>query len=335
MSDIEQFFQQPFVGPVFGMMCFFAILLVVVIVGIVISRRRRAQRKARESAPVPSFYGGGDIGGMEMPDLDSLVSVPPSLTPAPGVAAVQPVITAAAVTPPVHATRKGTFTVNLNDGPATEAVEVMSILRDVVDGNLIVQMGDKTYQSINSDTDFKERFNKIMRELAQAVKAPSGTPAPAASPEAAPTAPDEPVTATSMPEAIEPEASAPVMPPQPPAPAPAATSVPKPAGAPLPGDLPKFTLDDQTPLSMFRRGQKAEKKPVPEINIAGAIEAYLQYKLRNTPEYAGRSIHVYPAPDGGVSIEVDGQYFDAVGDVTDPSVREFLATTIQEWQERH
>jgi hypothetical protein len=334
MSDIEQFMQQPFVGPVFSMMCFFGILLVVVIVGIVIARQRRAQRRTQEAAPAPSYYGA-DMSGMDMPDLDSLVSVPTAPAVKPAAAPVQAAVMPQAA-PPARAARKGTFTVTLSDGPATEAVEVMSILRDVVDGTLIVQMGDRTYQNINSDTDFKERFNKIMRELAQVVKAPTSAPAPAAPAETA--AASEPVVTTDAPGAEVPDVAAPgATAPQPPlaAPPPVVTSTPNPTGMPLPGDLPKFTLDDQSPLSMFRRGQKQEKKPVPEINIAGAIEAYLQYKLRNTPAYAGRSIHVYPSPDGGVSIEVDGQYFDAVGDVTDPGVREFLATTIQEWQERH
>ena len=102
----------------------------------------------------------------------------------------------------------------------------------------------------------------------------------------------------------------------------------------MPGDLPSFKLDDN-PYERPKRGQKKEVKPVPELNIAGAIEAYLQYKLHNTPEYAGHSIHIYPSPDGGVSIEVDGRYYDAVGDIPDTEVREFIAGAIQEWQDRH
>jgi hypothetical protein len=102
----------------------------------------------------------------------------------------------------------------------------------------------------------------------------------------------------------------------------------------MPGDLPSFRLEDN-PIEKRKRGQKQDIKPVPELNIAGAIEAYLQYKLRHTPEFDGRSIHIYPSPDGGVSIEVDDRYYDAVSDIDDPTVREFIATAIQEWQERH
>ena len=102
----------------------------------------------------------------------------------------------------------------------------------------------------------------------------------------------------------------------------------------LPGDLPSYKLDDN-PVPKLRRGQKANLEPVPEVNIAGAIEAYLQHKLQQSGDFAGRSIHIYPAPDGGISIEVDGQYFEAVGDVADSGVREFMTQSIQEWQERH
>jgi len=102
----------------------------------------------------------------------------------------------------------------------------------------------------------------------------------------------------------------------------------------MPGDLPSFKLDDN-PYERPKRGQKKEVKPVPELNIAGAIEAYLQYKISHTPDFQGRNIHIYPSPDGGVSIEAEGRYYDAVGDIEDTEVREFIANAIQEWQDRH
>ena len=102
----------------------------------------------------------------------------------------------------------------------------------------------------------------------------------------------------------------------------------------MPGDLPSFKLDDN-PFERPKRGKKLDLKPVPELNIAGAIEAYLQYKISHTPDYQSRSIHIYPSPDGGVSIEVDGLFYDSVGDIPDNDTREFIAGAIQEWQERH
>jgi len=69
------------------------------------------------------------------------------------------------------------------------------------------------------------------------------------------------------------------------------------------------------------------------IGIAGQIEAFLQNRLGFHPEFRGRNIHVHPAADGGVKIEVDGQYFMAVGEVADPAVRVFLQAVIHDWSE--
>jgi len=35
-----------------------------------------------------------------------------------------------------------------------------------------------------------------------------------------------------------------------------------------------------------------------------------------------------------VRIEVDGTYFESVNDIEDDEVRDFIAATIQEWQDR-
>jgi hypothetical protein len=321
-SDVNAFMQQPFVGPVLGMMCFIGFLLIGVVVTLVYVRRRKTLAAQAAQVVPPSFATAESIGH-DMPDLDLLVNTTNFAQPAP----------AAPAPAPVRAARKGTFVVAVNDGDATEAVEVMTILRDVVDGSLIVQMGDKAYQSVNNDPDFKERFNKVMRELAQVVSkaAPS-------SPQPAPT----PITQAEAPlETVEQEPPTPslsdlMQPTESPAPRPKPAAPPPPVmpSGKMPGDLPSFKLDDQ-PYERPKRGQKKEVKPVPELNIAGAIEAYLQYKLNHTPEYQGHSIHIYPSPDGGVSIEVDGSYYDAVGDIENTNIREFIATAIQEWQERH
>lgn len=298
-SDLTEFFAQPFVGGMLALLCFFALLLAVVIAALFYVRRRRAQQRAQP--PVLDYSAAGFDEG-EMPDLDTLVHNLPAAAPA------------------APAARKGAMLVRVNDGKTAEVVEVMAVLRDVVDGRLIVQMGDRIYQNINSDEDFKDRFTRLMRELAQVAKPVS------------PVAPPVPPPAER--ETAAPPPSAPEPPPAPePGPQPAFTPPPAPTGE-MPGDLPKFSLDDQGPIKPAR-GQKREVKPVPEINIAAAIEAYLQHKLRYLPQYEGRSIHIYPSPDGGVSIEVDGRFYDTVGEVADAEIRAFLQTTIQEWQERH
>jgi hypothetical protein len=228
----------------------------------------------------------------------------------------------------MRSARKGTFTITPKDGSSTEAVEVMAILRDVMDGTLLIQMGESTYQNINSNPEFKERFSKLMREVGQMVTKTSAHAPVAATPEpetsVAPSEPDAVPSTTETMQGNEPSFLLPK--------AAAAPPPPVTPGVKLPGDLPSFKLSDN-PMKKIKRGE--ELPPVPEINIAGAIEAYLQHKISVTPQYAGRSIHIYPAPGGGVSIEVDGKYFEAVSDVIDVPVREFLSDTITEWQERH
>ncbi len=307
-SDFSSFMAQPFIGPVLSMMCFLGLLFIAVMVLLFYFRRRKAAQLQLQTDPV-TF----DASGHDMPDLNLLVE---SRTPSP--------VAASSVSPaaPPRTARKGTSMVAVNDGDATEAAEVMTILRDVVDGRLLVQMGEKTLLNVNNDAEFKERFMRIMRELGQVATKPPTAPAPTAPEESPPDVEEPPVSLASL-----------VPPPAPPSKPKAPPPPPPTPGGKMPGDLPSYRLEDN-PIPERKRGQKMEMKPIPEVNIAGAIEAYLQYKIQNS-EYAGRSIHIYPAPDGGVSIEVDGRFYDAVGDIGDDSVREFIATAIQEWQERH
>lgn len=324
-SDIQQFLQQDFIGPVFSMMCFFGVLFVVM-VAIIIYMRQRRSRNAALATYSPPVYSYNPNNEHEMPDLGLLVHAPPQVA----AAAVQ---AAAPTAPPApaRAARKGTFSITPKDGSSTEAVEVMTILRDVVDGRLIVQMGDRVFQNINSDADFRDRFTRVLRELGESAAqvAASSSAASVALPVVPPT---ELLDATEDSEDSEVMSAPPEPPPAAPPPAKPVSSAPLPAGVKLPGDLPSFKLDDNP---IVKKGRKLQMKPVQELNVANAIESFLQFKLQNTPEYLGRSIHIYPSPDGGVSIEVDGRYYDAVGDIEDARIREFIAGAIQEWQERH
>lgn len=313
-SDLEQFLRQPFVGAMFGLMCFLGVLLVIMIGVVVYLRQRRARQAQVSAAPILA------ASEHDMPDLNLLVSTPSApQRPEPMVAKADP---SAAPPAPPRAARKGTFTLTPQDGGATEAVEVLTVLRDVLDGHLIIQMGDKAYQDVNKNAEFNQRFSRILRELGQMTGQVEQQPAEEPS--------IEEIEAAEAETDLPPEQPAP---PAPPPPRPTAPPPPLPSGR-MPGDLPSFKLADN-PMIKPKRGQKLDLKPVPEINIAGAIESYLQYKLQHSSDYAGRSVHIYPAPDGGVSIEVDGQYYDAVSDITDVSIREFIAQAIQEWQERH
>lgn len=245
----------------------------------------------------------------DLPDLDSLIDTRSLKKELPEVEPPPAVAPRPAAPAPVRS--KDTYRVKLNTGAMIEAKEVVAILRDPRDGRLVVQINSTGYRTLMGSPETKQEFLSVMRELSTIVNEPDDNP-------------------PAVEETIEPE------------PAPTSkrsTSTPPPVGpsGEMPGDLPTYKLDDS--LIPPQKGglfskPKYEAAPVPELNIAAAIEAYLQHKLRHTSEYTGREIHVLSAPGGGVRIQVDGDYYEAVSDVTDDDVREFLSSTIQEWQER-
>jgi len=323
-SGFDDFIRQVPTGPIV-MLCISGILMIVALVAIVRARVQRAKKSRSTLSQPPVYIPVPRPATSDLPDLDMLIP-----------ASSQPELAA-----PSRPARKGTYNVDLKGGDTAEAVEVMTILRDVVNGDLIVQIGDKAYRHLASDDPVKANFMKIMRELAGVVKT---DPLPTSKVEEVKS--PKPVETSALSESYdEPPSLRDLIPASPaeeePQAKPKPAYIPPPPTSPtgeMPGDLPKYKWDEKPAApkkgGLFRRG-KLELEPVPELNIAGAIEAYLQHKLKYTPGYESRNIHVHPAPDGGVSIEVDGKFYDSVGDVDDADVREFLSTTIQEWQQRN
>ncbi len=325
-STITDFLQQVPTG-LFIMFCGSGALLVAVIGYFVYARGQRAR------ALVHASYGGAysDSSSADMPDLDALSTVETfaaSNEPPP---------------PSGRTPRRGTYSVLLNDGGSAEVVEVCAILRDVVDGGLIVQMGEKLYRHppTNADADFKRRYDAVLRGLAG-----TSAPPPSVAAVPVPTAPapmslrdlvtpptESPSVDASADASADTDAEAtddiemPSFDDLPRAPLPRS-----PLNVPMPGDLPKFTLDNASPPP--RRGRRSASEPIPEINIAAAIEAYLQFKLQQTGALSGRKVNIRSGLGGAVVIEVDGRFFDSVGDIDDDEVRAFISATIAEWQER-
>ncbi len=278
-------------------------------------KRRKAAEQAAEVAPAFVPYTAPAMpaaSAADLPDLDLLTSA----EPAPVRAASTAPAFAASAAPAAGARRLSSVDVKLSDGNTVHAQEALIVLRDPRDGRLIVQMSDTGHKSL--DGSLRPGFLELMRELGQMATAVSAAPAAVeAAPLESPAADVVPVQAVPV--------APPVMSAAPPTPG--GTGV-------MPGDLPRYSeMKDEIKSRGAFRAAKSEMPPVPELNIPAAIEAYLQYKKQFSPEYAQRSIHVLPAP-GGVRIEVDGTYFDSVGDVADPDVRAFLQATIQEWQKR-
>ena len=78
----------------------------------------------------------------------------------------------------------------------------------------------------------------------------------------------------------------------------------------------------------------AEEGPAGLISLADEIDELLQYRLAMHPSLAHRSIKVRPSFGGGVRIVVDDASYENVDEVPDAEVREFIQTTIQEWNAR-
>jgi hypothetical protein len=84
-----------------------------------------------------------------------------------------------------------------------------------------------------------------------------------------------------------------------------------------------------------RGATSAEPEEVVDARpMAEQIEELLQYRLMGSPDLRHRSILVRSSADGGVRIEVDGRFYDGVGDVEDAEVRAFIQSIIQEWEAR-
>jgi hypothetical protein len=239
--------------------------------------------------------------------------------------------------------------VQLNTGQIAPTEEVITILRDQDDGKLVIQVGNTAYRTFADNSDVKQLFTQVMKELASTITKPDSTP-PARNRYVV----GDPIAAQSKPKQEQPaESSVPsirdllvsddeptqVKPaPQPrPKSKPTAPPPPPQPGGVMPGDLPSYKLDDNPikPEKKGRfRGQKIEAEPIPEFDLATAIETYLQYKLQHTPDYAGRNIHIHGTPTGAIRVQVDADYYDFVDEVADIEVREFLQSTIAEWQDR-
>ena len=193
-----------------------------------------------------------------------------------------------------------------------DAVELLRVWRDLSDGALILEIGGRRFRTLADlrGTELERRFLTVVRDLSAMVET-TGRPA----------APQK---------AAKPKA------PPPPAEAPGDQDAQKhPPGEDV--DIASLSMG---PGSMFRQmtrvamGQAPEPaEPQPILSLAEEIESRLQERLEKMPEFKGRKIHVRPAMEGGVRIEVDGTFYDGVGDVEDDDVRELIADVVREWSE--
>lgn len=224
-----------------------------------------------------------------------------------------------------------------------DTVEVMRVWRDVIDGSLVVQIGGQRFRTIGElrAADQERRFMAVLRELALLARESESAPPPARpepaqtdGPEAAPQEPlpepdltvEQPLPADPPPKATPPPPAAPSTAPQTPPPPPRAYST-------MPEPEPLGSFFDNVKKAIQTRGKTPGPAPEPP-SIAEQIEAHLQYRIATTPQFQGRSFHIHAAPYGGVRIEIDGLFYEAVSDINDDAVREFILTVIREWEEQ-
>lgn len=195
-----------------------------------------------------------------------------------------------------------------DDAPPADSVELLRVFRDLSDGTLIVEIDGRRFASAGelAGANLARRFTKVVKDLAQWVR-------------------DAQARAAQAPPAAPP------------------TSAPAP-GTPAWHSLPDDEMPSMGPGTMLRQmtraamGQKPETPPeenAPELSIPEQIEELLQARLIHMPEFRERTIHVKPSLSGGVRIQVDGTYYEGVGDIADDDVRALLQDVVREWENHY
>lgn len=307
MDIIRGFLGQPFVPFLLALACLLMLLLAIGLYAFLYRMPRRyKQQQAAQSTSAPEEDALAELQRVktydtgELPDLDLLIAEPPK-------------------TSGVRVISNQPQQVRLANGEVIAAQELMSVLRDRRDGRLLVQFGDTGYRSLAETTEVKREFTRLMKELASVIMQPDeGAPASAAAAAPEPTPTSHEVMASPEP------------------PAPKMVLPPAPRDTTLPGDLPSYRFDDNPAnIQIGRMGvRKVEFTPPPAVDIASAIEQFLQFKLAQTGMFKGRNIHILPNPSGGVKIRVDETFYDFVDEIKDLEVRAFVQAAIAEWQER-
>jgi hypothetical protein len=176
----------------------------------------------------------------------------------------------------------------------TDMIEVLRLHRDLSNGALVVQIGDRRYYSLDdiSDPQVRRRFLGNAEAMAQFAQLKKGT-SPLIDWSTEPPLAGLPLTETD------------------------AAAKPGPTSRPAKAEAGE---------------DKKGKEAPPPMSMADEIEDMLQYRLTLDPSLSGRSIHIRSTEDGTIYVEVDGATFDGVGEVSDPAVRSFLQNIVRDWE---
>ena len=88
------------------------------------------------------------------------------------------------------------------------------------------------------------------------------------------------------------------------------------------------------PMGFFRRRkpQVAAERTGTGGTFIDEIEEILQRMISTAPTPLGKEVHVRTGPDGGLQIQVGGQYFSSSDEVSDPAVRDLIKAAVKEWE---
>jgi hypothetical protein len=93
-----------------------------------------------------------------------------------------------------------------------------------------------------------------------------------------------------------------------------------------------------SPLEFFRRGFAARRTarlqddlPSPH-SFVKEIEDILQRFIRTYPSFVGQEVHVGTSPEGGIRIQVENDFYDTPDDIPNPEIRGLIKAAIQEWE---
>ncbi|MGD9099164.1 MAG: hypothetical protein PVF45_01705 [Anaerolineae bacterium] len=83
----------------------------------------------------------------------------------------------------------------------------------------------------------------------------------------------------------------------------------------------------------FRQRSEARDSLI-SLNLAAEIDQLLQIRIKASPEFSQRFIHVDTAPDGGLRFRVDDGRYSGIDEIPDPQVQALMRDTIAEWEAR-
>jgi hypothetical protein len=83
----------------------------------------------------------------------------------------------------------------------------------------------------------------------------------------------------------------------------------------------------------FRPQNPAQQSNI-TLNLAREVDELLQVRLKATPEFAQRYIHVAGGRDGTLRFDVDGRHYGSLQEVPDLQVRQVIQAAIADWETR-